>query len=130
MIGYVMVGTNNLSASVSFYDKVLEPLGLIRVYIQKDMAAYASKARQEAIEFYVCKPYNKEAATSGNGTMIAFKVETREVVKRFHVLGLLQGGKNEGEPGARPAENDPYYAYLRDLDGNKICVFCSEYSSP
>ena len=47
MIGYVMVGTNNLSASVAFYDRVLEPLGLVRVDTQEDMAAYAKKNKQK-----------------------------------------------------------------------------------
>ena len=126
MIGYVMVGTNNLSASVAFYDRVLEPLGLVRVDTQEDMAAYAQKNKQKEIEFYVCKPYNKKVATHGNGTMIAFEAETKEIVARFYELGLLHRGESEGEPGARPTENDPYYAYIRDIDGNKICAYCSK----
>ena len=30
MIGYVMVGTNNLDAAIKFYDEVLEVIGLTR----------------------------------------------------------------------------------------------------
>ena len=33
------------------------------------------------------------------------------------------GGKNEGLPGIRPSGGDVYYAYVRDLDGNKICAY-------
>ena len=65
-------------------------------------------------------------ATHGNGTMIAFEAETKEIVARFYELGLLHRGESEGDPGARPTENDPYYAYIRDIDGNKICAYCSK----
>ncbi len=40
MIGYVMVGTNNLDASIQFYDEILEIIGLERVEtIEDDYAA-------------------------------------------------------------------------------------------
>ena len=124
MIGYVMVGTNNLPASTEFYDIILEPLDLVRVYTEDDMVAYASKSQPEEIEFYVCKPFNRDPATFGNGSMVAFAVHSRDVVERFHKVALENGAKNEGFPGPRPTENDPCYAYVRDIDGNKICVFC------
>ena len=41
MIGYVMVGTNNLDDAIKFYDKVLEVIGLDRnETIEDDYAAY------------------------------------------------------------------------------------------
>ena len=119
-----MVGTNNLSEAKLFYDIVLEPLELVCVDTGEDMVAYAPKYELEQIEFYVCKPFNKKLANNGNGTMVAFVVDSREAVERFHKLGLERGGANEGCPRARPTENDPYYAYIRDLDGNKICAYC------
>ena len=33
MIGYVMVGTNNLNDAITFYDKVLEVIGLSLIHI-------------------------------------------------------------------------------------------------
>ena len=124
MIGYVMLGTNNLSAATLFYDTVLQPLSLVRVDTQDDMVAYGPKDNPQKIELYVCKPYDKCPAHYGNGSMLAFVVETREMVKQFHTVGLANGAKNEGNPGARPAKNDPFYSYLRDIDGNKICAYC------
>ena len=38
-------------------------------------------------------------------------------------IGLKNKGINEGIPGPRHGKD--YYAYLRDLDGNKICAFAS-----
>ena len=41
MIGYVMVGTNNLDAAIKFYDEVLEVIGLSRnETVENDYAAY------------------------------------------------------------------------------------------
>ena len=68
------------------------------------------------------KPHNQKEATFGNGTMITFTAESRKNVIDFYNLALKLGGKNEGSPGPRHEEN--FYAYFRDPDGNKICVFC------
>ena len=46
-----------------------------------------------------------------------------EKVNEFHQIALSKGATNEGLPGPRHDEN--YYAYIRDLDGNKICAFAS-----
>ena len=72
MIGYVMVGTNNLDAAIKFYDEVLEVIGLTRnETVENDYAAYGKKDTNE-IEFYITKPFNKKEATFGNGTQISF----------------------------------------------------------
>jgi predicted lactoylglutathione lyase len=53
--------------------------------------------------------------------MIAFLADTKKQVDQFHAIGLKNGGIDEGLPGPRHGEH--YYAYIRDLDGNKICAF-------
>ena len=123
MIGYVMVGTNNLNDAITFYDKVLEVIGLDRnETIENDYAAYGAKGTKD-IEFYVTKPFNKEDATFGNGTQITFLTSSRSQVDKFHEVGLKAGGTSEGSGGERPEGSGVYYSYLRDLDGNKICAF-------
>ena len=47
------------------------------------------------------------------------------ILKQFHRLGLSSGGTDEGAPGLREEGSDVSYAYIRDLDGNKICAFYS-----
>ena len=126
MIGYVMVGTNHLQEAVKFYDKVMETLGLIRVSLDDYSAGYATKHQRSHIEFYITKPFDGNVATIGNGSMIALEVESKSQVDLFHATALQSGGFNEGNPGHRPTENDPYYAYTRDLDGNKICAYSNE----
>ena len=121
MIAYVMVGTNDLESAVKFYDRLMPKMNMVRVETDKDFAAYAPKSKPENIEFYVTKPFDGNRANSGNGTMIALAVETTQIVDDCHKAGIDAGGKDEGAPGFRPTHGKIYYAYVRDLDGNKLC---------
>ena len=47
MLGYVMVGTNNLEEAIKFYDKVLDTLGLVRVDKDDVCAGYAQKNKTD-----------------------------------------------------------------------------------
>ena len=120
MIGFVMVGTNDLNKAIKFYDILLETIDLKRVITNEKYIGYSSKEKPEDIEFYVTNPVNKEKATYGNGTQISFVLKSKEIVDKFYNLGIKLGGKDEGAPGIRSGD---YYCYIRDLDGNKICSF-------
>ena len=53
----------------------------------------------------------------------ALLVDSRDKVNALHKKALALGGKDEGAVGPR---GDGFYAgYFRDLDGNKLNVFCS-----
>jgi predicted lactoylglutathione lyase len=70
----------------------------------------------------VIKPIDGKPATVGNGSMVALAVQSPAQVDRLHKLALELGGKDEGAAGPR---GDSFYAgYFRDLDGNKLNVFC------
>ena len=120
MIGFVMVGTNNLDNAIKFYDALLQVIDLKRTVTNEKYAGYSSKKEAGDIEFYVTNPVNKEKATYGNGTQISFVLKSKETVDKFYNLGIKLGGKDEGAPGIRSGD---YYCYFRDLDGNKICSF-------
>ena len=123
MIGYVMVGTNNLDQSIKFYDELLKILNLERTEKDDVCAGYSQKGGGGKVEFYVTKPVNKEKATIGNGSQISFLTNSRSIVDKFHEIGLKLGGTSEGSGGERPEGSGVYYSYIRDLDGNKICTF-------
>ena len=123
MLGYVMVGTNNLKEAIIFYDEVLKVLNLERNYTDEVCAGYTQKNGDGIVEFYVTEPVNKEKATFGNGTQVSFVTSSREIVDKFHEVGLKAGGKSEGNGGERPEGSGVYYSYIRDLDNNKICAF-------
>ena len=120
MIGFVMVGTNNLDKATKFYDTLLDVIELERVVTNEKYIGYASKEKSDVIEFYVTNPVNKEKATFGNGTQISFLINSKNLVNSFYNIGIKLGGKDEGAPGIRSGD---YYCYFRDLDGNKICAF-------
>ena len=123
MIGYVMVGTNNLDKAIIFYDEVLKIINLTRKDTDEICAGYTQNNGDGSIEFYVTKPANKKTATFGNGTQVSFLVSSRKTVDKFHEIALKAGGTSEGSGGERPEGSGVYYSYIRDLDGNKICAF-------
>ena len=120
MIGFVMIGTNDLNKAIKFYDTLLQIINLNRTVTNEKYIGYSSKKNPEEIEFYVSNPIDKKKATYGNGTQISFAVKSKETVDNFYNLGIKLGGKDEGAPGIRSGD---YYCYIRDLDGNKICSF-------
>jgi hypothetical protein len=73
----------------------------------------------------VLSPLDKKAASVGNGITIGLEAPDRSAVDSAHAAALAAGGKDEGAPGIRAHYHPNYYgAYLRDPDGNKICVVC------
>ena len=122
VIGFVMVGTNDLEKSSNFYDSVLAHLGMKRVTITERYIGYGHSSEDSGVKFYITKPHNKENANAGNGTMVALSAETKEAVDKFHKTALENGATDEGAPGPRSDGN--YYGYIRDHDGNKITARC------
>jgi catechol 2,3-dioxygenase-like lactoylglutathione lyase family enzyme len=124
MIGYCMLGTNDVARAKAFYDAILTLLGA------SAFAAYSSDKRAfytvgaGAPMFAIGMPYDGEPATVGNGTMVALPAASRAIVDAVHAKALALGGKDEGAPGVRGPNPDGFYgAYFRDPDGNKLCVF-------
>ena len=121
MFAFITIGTNNLKKSSLFYNKILTSLKIKKVLTHNRYIGYARSRTPEKIELYIIKPHNKKKATIGNGTMITFKANSKKTVNEFYKIGIILGAKDEGMPGPRHGKD--YYAYLRDLDGNKICIF-------
>jgi catechol 2,3-dioxygenase-like lactoylglutathione lyase family enzyme len=120
MIGYAMLGTNDMPRALGFYDDVLSPLGAKRMMGGEKFQTYGVQFPSLGI----CHPYDGNAATVGNGTMIALSADNRDQVGSVHAKALAAGGKDEGAPGIRGGDDSDFYAaYFRDLDGNKLCVF-------
>ncbi|MEN8722084.1 MAG: VOC family protein [Alphaproteobacteria bacterium] len=118
MIGYTTLGANDLPKAVSFYEKLLAPLGPQKIMDDGRMIIFAGG---NGAMLGVCTPDNGAVATSGNGTMVALAAASKEQVDELYKLALDLGGTDEGAPGAR---TEAFYgAYCRDLDGNKLCFF-------
>lgn len=121
MLNYATVGSNRLEEAKAFYDELLGLIGMTpflehfsggRIYVSPDRRLFG-----------VLGPFDGNPATVGNGSMFGFMLESPELVRAFHAKAVELGGTSEGEPGLRgPAEAGNYAAYVRDLDGNKLCA--------
>jgi len=126
MIGYLMIGTNDLAQSLSFYDAVFAPLGYQKVEIKERYVGYGDPSTGNGTEFYVTGPYDRQPATTGNGTMVAFPVPTLSVLHEIYQISEDKGGAKDGAPGPRLADSPTHYAYVRDPAGNKLAFYCED----
>lgn len=120
MLSGVCIGTNDIEAAGTFYDKVLATLGMRRVLDEPHELGYAGSDGRTTV--FVVLPFNEQSATFGNGTQIMFYAPDADGVDAFHATALESGGTDEGAPGPRHYHPDYYGAYVRDLDGNKLNV--------
>jgi len=123
MLGYVTIGAKDSEASGKFYDAFFGAFGHERKFADGGWIGYGAKGSDKH-SVYVCPPQNGQPATFGNGSMLAFKAQSRAAVDAFHKAALAAGGSDEGAPGVRGEGSPPFYgAYARDPVGNKLCAY-------
>lgn len=122
MFNYAAVGSNKLEEAKQFYDALLPLAGLQKAF---DHPSGGRIYGQPGVTMFgVLGPIDGQAATVGNGTTFGFSFQTRAEVDAFHAKALELGGTCEGAPGPRGGPQSPFYfAYVRDLDGNKLCGY-------
>ncbi len=118
-LNYVMIGSNDVPKARAYYDAVVPKIG------GKVIAEYMPHAVCYELRgggsMWVATPFDKEAATVGNGNMVGLLCESEAEVREVHAAALANGGTNEGDPGDRPQYGPNFYgAYARDPDGNKM----------
>jgi catechol 2,3-dioxygenase-like lactoylglutathione lyase family enzyme len=119
MIGYITIGTNDLDKALAFYDDFLSGLGGKRVMETGNGYLYGFS---KGALLGVTRPYDGQTQQRGNGNMVALSATSRDQVNTLHARALTLGGADDGAPGVRVGSF--YGAYFRDLDGNKVCVYC------
>ncbi|MDY0249562.1 MAG: VOC family protein [Pseudomonas sp.] len=118
MISYVTLGVSDLAAAKTFYSTLLADQGA-KILIDMDRISFIGKS-MAAPMLAVCIPFNKEPAQPGNGTMLAIAPGSKEGVDTLYNKAIALGASCQGAPGERIA-NVFYGAYVKDLDGNKLC---------
>ncbi|MDD9923083.1 MAG: VOC family protein [Boseongicola sp.] len=113
-MNYFVVGTNDMISATKFYDALFAKADLHSVTPSERMTYWLGND----FAFATAVPFDENPASVGNGMMVGFSLGSSEEVNRLHALAIELGGSNEGDPGQRGPR---YSAYVRDLDGNKIC---------
>ncbi|SKA38094.1 Catechol 2,3-dioxygenase [Enhydrobacter aerosaccus] len=123
MFSHLTVGSNDIARAKAFYDAVGVALGLTRLADHPEAAAYGSPNSRP--QLWIVRPLDRKPATVGNGITIGLEASDRSAVDAAHAAALAHGGHDEGKPGLRPHYHPNYYgAYVRDPDGNKVCIVC------
>lgn len=115
MIDHVSIGVRDLARAGSFYDAVLDTLGLTRLVTRERTYGYGKAYG----EFWL----NLRPGMTGddNGMHVCLRAPNVEAVDAFYAAALASGAAPDGAPGLRPQYHEAYYAaYIRDADGNRI----------
>jgi len=121
MFSHVMVGTNDVEKSKAFYDATFGALGGKPARAdEKGRLLYMNNGGL----FMVTPPIDGKEACHANGGTIGFAAASPEQADAWHAAGVANGGiACEDPPGYRQGSfGQLYLAYLRDPDGNKLCV--------
>ncbi|MFO1080007.1 MAG: VOC family protein [Reyranellaceae bacterium] len=124
MFSHITVGSNDVPRAKTFYEALLAPLGLVcRAEFPPHAVGFGRPDFRP--QLWVLAPIDKNAATVGNGVTVGLEATDRPTVDAAYKAAMSAGAKDEGAPGLRAHYHPNYYgAYLRDLDGNKICIVC------
>lgn len=125
MFSHMRVGVSDYERALAFYAPLMALLGLALKFAEPEnhWAGWKPPDADRPL-FLIGRPFDG-AHDPGNGQMIAFLAPNRALVDSWHALALAGGGTDAGAPGLRPHYHPHYYgAYVRDLDGNKLCICC------
>jgi len=134
MIAYVTVGADDIARAKRFYSAFLPALdyGLREGPEGLSYTLPVVPGKSPVLpDFYVKPTFDGRAASAGNGSMVAFEAKSQSQVRDLHAAALAAGGSDEGPPGFRASYGPHFYVgYLRDPQGNKIALFCSNPNEP
>lgn len=128
MLSHIHIGVSEFDRALSFYEALMDELGYPLKFIDRarPWAGWKPAATERPL-FLIGRPFDDRDPSPGNGQMVALTAKNRSQVDRAYRRAVECGGTDEGRPGLRPEYHAHFYgAYVRDPDGNKICVCCHE----
>ena len=125
MLDHVGFAVADAERSRTFYEAALAPLGItLLMTVTPDRTEAGGTAHGFGSNG---KPYFwiGDNERVGEGTHVAFAVDTRALVDAFYAAAIAAGGRDNGPPGLRPHYHPDYYgAFVFDPDGNNIEAVC------
>jgi catechol 2,3-dioxygenase-like lactoylglutathione lyase family enzyme len=107
VVDHLDLHASSFRDSVRFYESVLAPLGIPKLY----------EHEREACFTHVNVVDRRPPTTSLH---LCFYARTKSEVDGFHTAGVEAGFRSNGEPGYREYAPGYYAAYLLDPDGNNV----------
>ncbi len=125
MLDHVGFAVSDLAASKAFYEGALAPLGITLLMTvtpeQTESGGTALGFGKDNKPFF----WIGDNERVGQGTHVAFVVDSRAEVDAFHIAALAAGGTDHGAPGIRAHYHPDYYAaFVLDPDGLNIEAVC------
>lgn len=119
ILDHIGIGVSDFDRSVAFYEKALAPLGITLVKKYEGHAAGFGVGGKP--DFWL------GAGGVSKGVHVAFRTNSRALVRAFYEAALAAGATDNGPPGTRPMYHENYYgAFVRDPDGHNIEAVCHE----
>ena len=125
MLDHVGFAVADAERSKAFYEQALGPLGIGLIMSvtpeQTEAGGTAHGFGSDGKPFFWVGDHERV----GEGTHVAFEVDSRAKVHAFHEAALAAGGRDNGGPGLRPHYHPNYYAaFVLDPDGVNIEAVC------
>lgn len=117
VVDHLDLHAGDFKRSVRFYETVLAPLGIPKLYEHEAEACFTH--------------VNVVARTPATtGLHLCFYARSRDEVDAFHSAGIEGGFESNGAPGLRDYAPGYYAAYLVDPDGNNIEALYRDIGNP
>jgi catechol 2,3-dioxygenase-like lactoylglutathione lyase family enzyme len=117
VVDHLDLHASDLAESVRFYETVLGPLGIPKLYERHDSACFTH--------------VNVVAQTPPTTELhLCFHARSRAEVDAFHEAGVAAGFRSNGAPGLRDYAPGYYAAYLLDPDGNNVEALYRDVGNP
>lgn len=117
MIDHVSIAVSDLPASAALYERVLAPLGFVRLVVREGTVGFGKRYP----EFWLNRRAGLAPAPADTGSHICLRAPDEAAVRAFFAAALAAGCLGDGDPGPRQGQVTGYFAaFIRDRDGNKI----------
>jgi catechol 2,3-dioxygenase-like lactoylglutathione lyase family enzyme len=122
---HISFAVADLARSAAFYDAVLAPVGLVRVWTHATADGFKEAAigygRPGHDDEFAIRLRAHGLPPTSDAFHLAFRAPTREAVVAFHRAALAHGGHDNGGAGIHPEYGPDYCAgFVIDPDGHRI----------
>jgi catechol 2,3-dioxygenase-like lactoylglutathione lyase family enzyme len=119
MIDHISIAVSDLAASAALYERVLAPLGLVRLVTRARTVGFGKRYP----EFWLNHRAGLVPLPADTGAHICLRAPDEAAVSAFFAAAIAGGCVSDGDPGPRQGAMTGYVsAFIRDRDGNKIEV--------